>query len=1242
MSFSKFIYALLWLIFTPVFGQFYQEVDPNLISPKGEEEILPQKYESIQWDVELLRKHLNNCSKRFDNQEKEHPVLLEIPNPDGEIITFKLLEVETMHPDLAARYPDIKTYLGTHIKNPTQRLRLQITHKGIHAMVRFGEKGTFFIDPFTNNDIRYGKIYWAANYWREHEFSCQTDTDQHSGHLPKNQFNENHKTLNNFDGFLRKYRLAVAATGEYTVFHGGSVADGLAAVVVCMDRANDISEVDLGVTYELIPDNDNIIFTSPFSDPYYDYDFESMLDANEVTLDLYIGVNNYDIGHVFSRGSGGLAWLQGACNEEKARGASGLWQPINDQFYIEYVCHELGHQLGGTHTFNNDCNGNSTPGASMEVGSGTTILSYGGGGCFPAVVNSRDFYYHGNSIRQIRENILYGYSSGCVELIPIDNSAPVMEPLSDYFIPKSTPFTLSAVATDIDGDALTYCWEQMDPEYVTQPPVNTSTAGPTFRNRMPSTATSRTYPQLSGYVIDPLFETWEILPNVARDLHFMLTVRDNNVEGGAVLQEKNKLNVVGTAGPFVVYNPSSDWSFGESRIVTWSVAQTNQAPINCENVSISLSTDGGLTYPIVLAASTPNDGSHTIVVPEISSAQSRIKVESIDNVFFNINLDNFQVVNPGPSFSLIPANESIQICGAQSITQNLSLQPIQGFSGAVSLTASGGPSGTTVNFSNNNLTLPSNTNFTIGIPANASSGDYPITVTASGNGMSNSSVVLLKIENNLAVSNLLSPFSSETNVSANATLNWLDIGAENYTLEIATDPNFNSIVLGQSTAATSFYLSEPLSAFSTYYWRITAQNACGSTNSNSSSFTTGIANYCESLGLYSFYEWIEAVQVGPLNNTSGNNGGFGTFNYQATTFTAGETYPITLTPGFQPDPYDEYWKVWIDYNNDGSFSETELAFDAGFYSDETVSGNITIPTSAPSSTTIMRVAMKWSNGAEACEFFDYGEVEDYIISIVNNDVTACADSDEDGVCDVDDLCPGYSDLPDVNNNGLPDNCEPILLNIKAFLEGPYEEGTNEMTADLSSQGLLSVSHPYTIAPYNMSPQNASTIPFGTVDWVIVEVRTGLQPSDEFTSKMGFLMANGQVKDLNGVSDLQFDLPPNQDYYVVLRHRNHLDVISAQPLARSLNMAIDFTANVNNALGNQAQKLASDGQAVLFSGDLDHNHVIQTTDYDKWALDPAQVAVYQMTDLNLDGIVQTTDFDLWFNNKSKIGVAELGY
>ncbi|MFD2244795.1 M4 family metallopeptidase [Pontibacter ruber] len=141
----------------------------------------------------------------------------------------------------------------------------------------------------------------------------------------------------------------------------------------------------------------------------------------------------------------------------------------------------------------------------------------------------------------------------------------------------------------------------------------------------------------------------------------------------------------------------------------------------------------------------------------------------------------------------------------------------------------------------------------------------------------------------------------------------------------------------------------------------------------------GEISYCASKGNNAASEWIAGVKIGSFTKTSGA-AGYSDFTATTVTMAAGSSNAITLTPGFASSSYNEYWKIWIDYNKDGDFDDAgELAFDAGALSKTAVSGNITIPATATGSTR-MRVSMKYNAAQTACETFSYGEVEDYTIS----------------------------------------------------------------------------------------------------------------------------------------------------------------------------------------------------------------------------------------------------------------------
>jgi len=273
----------------------------------------------------------------------------------------------------------------------------------------------------------------------------------------------------------------------------------------------------------------------------------------------------------------------------------------------------------------------------------------------------------------------------------------------------------------------------------------------------------------------------------------------------------------------------------------------------------------------------------------------------------------------------------------------------------------------------------------------------------------------------------------------------------------------------------------------------------------------------------------------------------------------------------------------------------------------------------------------------------YGVVSGGVVDNINEAVVTfgedCVDSDLDTVCDVDDICDGGDDLLDTNANNMPDECEPVAVSIRAFLEAPF--ASTEMNTNLASLGLIPMEQPYNAAPYYYTGnESINSIPGDMVDWVLIDVRTSINASDIVTSKAGLLMKDGYIKGLNGTDDLYFDLPSGDDYYFVLRHRNHLDIMTSTATPHALTMAYDFTTAESQAYGTQQLKQLDNGSYAMFGGDITVDHIIQVTDYDVWALNPALLSVYTAADINLDGTVQVTDYDAWFANKAKLGAAEV--
>ncbi|MBZ0266960.1 hypothetical protein K8I85_02290, partial [bacterium] len=524
---------------------------------------------------------------------------LTLPLPAGMAERFAIWESPILHPELAAKYPAIRTYMGRGIDDPTATVRLDMTPAGFHAMV-LSTRPTMFIDPLHHgNDesyVSHFKRSRVANADGAAEmFTCEVEEDPAIVAEIDRLVAERENRPARFTGEqLRTYRAAIAATGEYTSFHGGTVADGLAAITTTLNRVTGVYERDLSVRMELIPNNDLIVYTNSATDPYTNNSGGTMLGQNQSNLDSVIGSANYDIGHVFSTGGGGIAGLGVVCrNGNKARGVTGLNSPVGDKFDIDYVAHEMGHQYGGSHTFNGNagsCSGNRTSSSAYEPGSGSTIQAYAGICGSQNVANNSDDYFHLRSFLQMTAYTQSGLGSGCPTVVATGNSPPVPAAGNvGYTIPASTPFALYGTATDPDGDAMTYCWEEYDLGPAGHPDTPSGNA-PIFRSFPPRTVTYRTFPKIRDIRLN-VHTVGELLPTYARTLNFRLTVRDN--EGGADW-DATSVDVDENSGPFVVTSiGATPWAGGTARTITWDVAGTDGAPVSCSTVNIRLSTDDG-------------------------------------------------------------------------------------------------------------------------------------------------------------------------------------------------------------------------------------------------------------------------------------------------------------------------------------------------------------------------------------------------------------------------------------------------------------------------------------------------------------------------------------------------------------------------------------------------------------------------------------------------------------------------
>ncbi len=971
--------------------------------------------------VDKFKEVLSKCPKRF-NSFGQSNVVVTLPAEDGGFKEYRVKETSALHPDLAKKFPDIKSYVGTSVSGDNEVVHFSLGHNNFRAMIMKPDATITNIKPSASHSKEY---VVTSKMEGSTPINCQVIDNAVGPFLEKStkQAEKSNKARRDAnDSRVRVYRMAIAITGELSKIYtdkanvtNGSTQQRKAAVLSelneLMTRVNAVYERDLGTTFELVPNIQNSIFLDPVTDGFTHGNTSASVNEVQAILDATIGNSNYDIGHVLDSDGTGRGALRAVCNDsKKAEGATGAhpFTSVNDYFYRTFV-HEIGHQFGANHSFNNSCGGNRLDEGAVEPGGGNSIMAYQG--CAPNYDLRLSYvFFHAKQIDEMWNHILSVQS--CATLRSIGNSAPVASIGGNYTIPRSTPFILKGSATDANAsDQLTYTWDQMDKEIAPMPPRATSTNGPLFRFKPPSTSPIRYMPDISAVKAGNSSSEWEVTPSVSRTMNFRFTVRDNHPGGGNTDSRDAVITVAGNAGPFVITSQNTRFNaaIGSTQTVTWNVAGTTGNGVNAANVDILLSTDGGNTYPITLASAVPNDGSHQVTIPNNEGGVNRIMVRGTNNIFFDITNANFSIGNSDPMPTNYCAagyqgtNYIAEVIfgdinnksenGGYSDFTSLGTNIVKGES--VTLTVNPGIESWDPNYFGAWIDWNKDGDFT-------DAGEEVLSKTNGAGGVTTTVVVPDSAKNGATRLRVRYKIHAAPDPCGTASSNGDEV--EDYFVFIkgggTTNPTCNDgIQNGNETGVDCGGPDcNPCTTNPTCNDGIQNGNEtgvdCGGPDCNPCTTTP---TYCDASTTTNGTLHITNVKFGSIDNTS-TNAAYTDYTSQSANLTAGQATALTVTVN------NEHWTfnavgVWIDWNNNGDFTDSgELVlsrFAAGPYT-----ANVTPPAGAVSNTSLrMRVRIGYGTESKItpCGVDTYlGEVEDYSVRIGGGTTPTCNDGVQNG------------------------------------------------------------------------------------------------------------------------------------------------------------------------------------------------------------------------------------------------------
>jgi subtilisin-like proprotein convertase family protein len=840
------ILVLLSLVFTSKAWtqDLWQRLESSdLLDREMPERSMPEMpMEVYQLDIEQIKEILTSAPREFSTQKG---VSIELPIFGESLVTFSVFDSPVMESNIAARHPQIRSFVG--ISKQGYRVHLGFDDRGFYAMTKVGER-IHLIDLYNLDNDSYYSVYkmmdYPSDYWTT--FKCENNDHEDALHHLLDLEEEIKGRSSSAPVALRTFRLAMATTRQYSGIFGGTKPSVLAELNKMVNRINLVLYNEMAARLLLIDKTEDIIQLE--GNAYTNGNSQAMINENPVVL-FNNGVvpDDYDIGHVVGTNGGGLAQLFSLCTSgggsavlpvgsNKARGVSTWFTVIGDPFHIQVVAHEVGHQFGSPHSFNN-CNfgGNESDPTGFEPGSGHTIMSYLGL-CGPDNAEGDQIDgYNWYSLQVMYNNIASssGSASNCGLIEENVNTRPtaIIDLEGGFSIPIGTPFRLQGRAEDNESSQseITYSWEQADigPKSRLGQPEGTA---PLFRVYPPSSSPIRYFPIRSNLYAG-IQKKEEVLPQISRPLNFRLVVRDNDSNGGAFNLSSLQFFSTAAAGPFRVLTSTAGktYSVGEFIELEWDVANTDKAPVNCQRVDVLVTTNRGNTYSMI-AEGVLNNGRIEIEIPNLVSNNARFVIRAADNIFYNISDGDFRIEEPQEEgLSIVPLRYSEQVCIPGTFDIDFQTRPLGGFSGTAEVSYLGGlPNQALVSFDKTVLQAEDELKVTIEIRDGRAFGVYDMELAFTA---SNDSIFIRRVQvdiSSLSSDNIkaILPLDGAIGVQGSPVLTWSMVeNADSYFVRIRSLEG--NIDLSHTTVDTFFNLGQTLPPATVLYWTVNVINRCG-------------------------------------------------------------------------------------------------------------------------------------------------------------------------------------------------------------------------------------------------------------------------------------------------------------------------------------------------------------------------------------------------------------------------------